>query len=58
MEITLAETTLRRAVLLGVTAPDEPAGQAGVTIAGDPEGLSALLGHLSAPDPTFAVVTP
>ncbi|MEU3729736.1 alkyl sulfatase dimerization domain-containing protein [Streptomyces sp. NPDC033538] len=57
VEITLAEATLR-AVLLGVTAPDELAGQAGVTVTGNPAKLSALLGHLSAPDPEFAVVTP
>ncbi|MFD5363011.1 alkyl/aryl-sulfatase [Streptomyces tendae] len=56
--ITLAETTLR-AVLLGVTAPEELADQPGVTITvGDPAKLSALLGHLGTPDPDFAVVTP
>ncbi|OMI85858.1 alkyl/aryl-sulfatase [Streptomyces sp. M1013] len=57
VSIALAETTLR-AVLLGVTAPDELADRPGVTITGDPAKLSALLGHLGAPDPDFAVVTP
>ncbi|MFD5223361.1 alkyl/aryl-sulfatase [Streptomyces tendae] len=57
ISIALAETTLR-AVLLGVTAPDELADRSGVTITGDPAKLSALLGHLGAPDPDFAVVTP
>ncbi|MGC0385975.1 alkyl/aryl-sulfatase [Streptomyces sp. SAI-129] len=57
VSIALAETTLR-AVLLGVTAPDELADRPGVTITGDPAKLPALLGHLGAPDPDFAVVTP
>ncbi|MEV0598805.1 alkyl sulfatase dimerization domain-containing protein [Streptomyces sp. NPDC050315] len=57
IEIGLDEATLR-AVLLGTTAPDELAGQAGVTVDGDLRKLSELLGHLSAPDPDFAIVTP
>ncbi|OIJ65278.1 alkyl/aryl-sulfatase [Streptomyces mangrovisoli] len=54
---TLAEADLR-AVLLGLVGPDELAAQDGVRADGDVGALTALLGHLGAPDPDFAIVTP
>ncbi|MEU7564011.1 alkyl/aryl-sulfatase [Streptomyces eurythermus] len=56
-EITLTECDLR-AVLLGTLTPDELAGRDGVTVTGDIGRLTDLLGHLSAADPDFAIVTP
>ncbi|GAA2070086.1 alkyl sulfatase dimerization domain-containing protein [Streptomyces albiaxialis] len=57
VEITGGEADLR-AVLLGTLPPEDLAGRAGVTVSGDPGKLAALLGHLSTPDPDFAIVTP
>ncbi|MFD7436039.1 alkyl sulfatase C-terminal domain-containing protein [Streptomyces sp. NPDC059861] len=54
---TLDEAALR-AVLLGTVTPDQLAGRSDVESTGDPGRLSALLGHLSAPDTDFAIVTP
>lgn len=56
-EITLDLDTLR-AVLLGTVSPGELSGLDGVEITGDPGRLTELLGHLSTPDPDFAIVTP
>ena len=57
VEITLDEDTLR-AVLLGTVPPSDLAGRPGVTVTGDVAKLTELLGHLAAPDPDFAIVTP
>ncbi|MBZ4018500.1 alkyl/aryl-sulfatase [Streptomyces purpurogeneiscleroticus] len=57
VDITLDEAVLR-AVLLGVTGPDELTGRADVQVAGDLNKVTELLGHLGAPDPDFAIVTP
>ncbi|WP_432134367.1 MULTISPECIES: alkyl/aryl-sulfatase [unclassified Streptomyces] len=57
VEITLAEADLR-AVLAGVLAPADLAARDGVTVGGDLGRLTELLGHLSDPDPDFALVTP
>ncbi|MFC9915601.1 alkyl sulfatase C-terminal domain-containing protein [Streptomyces sp. NPDC127197] len=51
------EATLRT-VLLGATTPDELADRSDVEITGDPAKPAELLGHLGAPDPDFAIVTP
>ncbi|CAL9302601.1 alkyl/aryl-sulfatase [Streptomyces sp. SudanB182_2057] len=56
-EITLTESDLR-AVLLGTVTPEELAARDTVTVTGDIGRLTELLGHLSAPDPDFAIVTP
>ncbi|WP_242436655.1 alkyl sulfatase C-terminal domain-containing protein [Streptomyces sp. NBC_00304] len=55
VEVALDEAALR-AVLLGSLPPSELAGRA--TITGDAAKITELLGHLSAPDPDFAIVTP
>ncbi|WP_203685509.1 alkyl sulfatase dimerization domain-containing protein [Streptomyces sp. SID14515] len=57
VEVTLDETDLR-AVLLGRLAPGDLAGRATVTVTGDLGRITELLGHLSDPDPDFAIVTP
>jgi alkyl sulfatase BDS1-like metallo-beta-lactamase superfamily hydrolase len=57
VEITLDEDTLR-AVLLGTLTPAALADRPGVTTTGDLARLPELLGHLTAPDPDFAIVTP
>ncbi|MCL3993126.1 alkyl/aryl-sulfatase [Streptomyces lavenduligriseus] len=56
-EITLTESDLR-AVLLGTLTPEELAARDSVTVTGDIGRLTDLLGHLAAPDPDFAIVTP
>ncbi|MEU7046995.1 alkyl sulfatase C-terminal domain-containing protein [Streptomyces eurythermus] len=56
-EITLTESDLR-AVLLGTLTPEELAARDSVTVTGDFGRLTDLLGHLGAPDPDFAIVTP
>ncbi|MER7728300.1 alkyl sulfatase C-terminal domain-containing protein [Streptomyces sp. NPDC096323] len=55
VELALDEAALR-AVLLGGLPPSELAGRA--TITGDAAKITELLGHLSAPDPDFPMVTP
>ncbi|MEU5891130.1 alkyl sulfatase dimerization domain-containing protein [Streptomyces sp. NPDC047461] len=57
VEISLTEADLR-AVLLGVVSPADLAARSGVKVSGDVGRLTELLGHLSDPDPDFAVVTP
>ncbi|MGW0908547.1 alkyl/aryl-sulfatase [Streptomyces sp. NPDC002853] len=57
VEITLDERVLR-AVLLGTLPPADLPGRGGATVTGDLGKLLELLGHLDAPDPDFAVVTP
>lgn len=57
VEICLTEAEVR-AVLLGVVAPADLAARPGVEITGDVGKLAELLGHLSDPDPDFAIVTP
>ncbi|MEV5612420.1 alkyl sulfatase C-terminal domain-containing protein [Streptomyces sp. NPDC052225] len=57
LEITLDERALRT-VLLGSPAPAELPSRGAATVEGDPGGLIELLGHLDAPDPDFAIVTP
>ncbi|RPK38636.1 hypothetical protein EES39_28295 [Streptomyces sp. ADI92-24] len=53
--LTVAEV---RAVLLGVVAPADLAARPGVESTWDVGKLTELLGHLSDPDPHFAIVTP
>ncbi|QKW25330.1 MBL fold metallo-hydrolase [Streptomyces seoulensis] len=55
--IALPESDLR-ALLLGSTDPADLAARENVRVTGDLGGLTALLGHLDAPDPDFAIVTP
>ncbi|MFJ8434151.1 alkyl/aryl-sulfatase [Kitasatospora sp. NPDC094019] len=55
--ITLDEADLR-AVLLGAPDPAALLARAGATVDGDLAVLGELLGHLTAPDPDFAIVTP
>ncbi|MFG2955866.1 alkyl/aryl-sulfatase [Streptomyces sp. NPDC048291] len=57
VEFTLARTDLR-AVLLGTLPPAALAARDDVKVTGDAGRLTELLGHLAAPDPDFAVVTP
>ncbi|MFE9611419.1 alkyl/aryl-sulfatase [Streptomyces sp. NPDC006012] len=57
IEVTLAESDLR-AVLLGTVGPADLAARDTVKISGDPGRLAELLGHLTTPDPDFAIVTP
>ncbi|MFF5438770.1 alkyl/aryl-sulfatase [Streptomyces achromogenes] len=57
IEITLSESDLR-AALLGTLTPQELAARDTVTVTGDIGRLTDLLGHLAAPDPDFAIVTP
>ncbi|MGW2208707.1 alkyl/aryl-sulfatase [Streptomyces sp. NPDC001781] len=56
-EIALADTDLR-ALLLGATSLGDLAAEGRAEITGDPEKLAELFGHLSEPDPDFAIVTP
>ncbi|MET9255078.1 alkyl sulfatase dimerization domain-containing protein [Streptomyces sp. NPDC003717] len=56
-EIALADTDLR-ALLLGAADLPDLAGQGRAEVSGDPGGLADLFGHLSSPDPDFAIVTP
>ncbi|WP_428985955.1 alkyl sulfatase C-terminal domain-containing protein [Streptomyces pyxinicus] len=53
----LAEADLR-GVLLGTLGPSDLAARDGVEVTGDTAKLTELLGHLGAPDPDFAIVTP
>ncbi|WDM14962.1 hypothetical protein J3S85_27705 [Streptomyces lavenduligriseus] len=55
--ITLTESD-PRAVLLGTLTPEELAARDSVTVTGDFGRLTDLLGHLGAPEPDFAIVTP
>ncbi|MEV7510170.1 alkyl sulfatase dimerization domain-containing protein [Streptomyces sp. NPDC091201] len=55
--ITLDETDLR-AVLLGTADLGELAADRRAEISGDLNVLGELMGHLTAPDPDFAIVTP
>ncbi|WP_333754860.1 alkyl/aryl-sulfatase [Streptomyces sp. IBSBF 3352] len=57
VEITLAESDLR-AVLFGAVALEDLAASRAVEVKGDAARLTALLGHLSEPDPDFTIVTP
>jgi alkyl sulfatase BDS1-like metallo-beta-lactamase superfamily hydrolase len=57
VEIALAERDLRE-VLVGAAEPAGLADREGVEVTGDIGRLTALLGHLVAPDPDFAIVTP
>ncbi|WP_338701874.1 alkyl sulfatase dimerization domain-containing protein [Streptomyces sp. Q6] len=57
VEITLDERVLR-AVLLGTMAPADLPSRGAATVTGDLGRLIELLGHLDAPDPDFAIVTP
>ncbi|NUP36529.1 MAG: MBL fold metallo-hydrolase [Streptomyces sp.] len=57
VEVTLGEPDLR-ALLLGALSPADLAARDGVTVTGDPARLTELLGHLTDPDPDFAIVTP
>ncbi|MFG3254864.1 alkyl/aryl-sulfatase [Streptomyces sp. NPDC048172] len=57
VEITGGEADLR-AVLLGALPPVGLAAREGVTVSGDLGKFTTLLGHLSEPDPGFAIVTP
>ncbi|MEU9337870.1 alkyl sulfatase dimerization domain-containing protein [Streptomyces sp. NPDC048290] len=56
-EFTLTEAELR-AVLTGAVAPADLPSRPGVQVTGDPGVIATLLGHLDAPDPDFAIVTP
>ncbi|MFP3991424.1 alkyl sulfatase dimerization domain-containing protein [Streptomyces sp. E11-3] len=57
VEITLDERVLR-AVLLGALPPTDLPGPGGAKVTGDLAKLLELFGHLDAPDPDFAIVTP
>lgn len=57
VEFTLTEAALR-SVLLGAVAPADLAAHPDVEVTGDAAKLTELLGHLGAPDPDFALVTP
>ncbi|MER7695836.1 alkyl sulfatase dimerization domain-containing protein [Streptomyces sp. NPDC096095] len=57
VEILLKEAEVR-AVLLGALAPADLTARPGVEITGDVGKLTELLGHLTDPDPDFAIVTP
>lgn len=57
VEVALSEADLR-ALLTGGTDPADLAARDGVRITGDASRLPALLGHLAAADPDFAIVTP
>ncbi|CAG6391782.1 MBL fold metallo-hydrolase [Streptomyces cocklensis] len=56
-EVTLAEADLR-ALLVGAVSPADLAAREGVQVTGDSARITELLGHLAAPDPGFAIVTP
>ncbi|MFD7736601.1 alkyl sulfatase C-terminal domain-containing protein, partial [Kitasatospora phosalacinea] len=55
--VTLDEADLR-AVLLGAADLEELAADGRAETSGDPKAITELLGHLTAPDPDFAIVTP
>ncbi|MCH0558086.1 alkyl/aryl-sulfatase [Streptomyces sp. MUM 16J] len=55
--ITLTEEELR-ALLLGTITPADLTARDGVEVTGDAGKLTELLGHLTEPDPDFAIVTP
>ncbi|MEU6977000.1 alkyl sulfatase dimerization domain-containing protein [Streptomyces sp. NPDC046371] len=55
--ITLDEADLR-AVLFGAADLEQLAADGRAEITGDPRILRELMGHLTAPDPDFAIVTP
>ncbi|TXS04491.1 MBL fold metallo-hydrolase [Streptomyces sp. col6] len=55
--IALAESDLRD-VLVGAVPPEDLASRPGVEVTGEAGRLTELLGHLDAPDPDFALVTP
>ncbi|MEU4269166.1 alkyl sulfatase dimerization domain-containing protein [Streptomyces sp. NPDC026092] len=57
VQLTLDEEALR-AVLLGVTPLPDLVEQGRATAEGDLTKVAELLGHLSDPDPDFAIVTP
>ncbi|MFD8153133.1 alkyl/aryl-sulfatase [Streptomyces sp. NPDC059720] len=57
VEITLAESDLR-ALLLGAVPLAHLAASRAIEVKGDAATLTALLGHLSEPDPDFTIVTP
>lgn len=57
VEVALSEADLR-ALLTGGTDSADLAARDGVRITGDASRLPALLGHLAAADPDFAIVTP
>ncbi|WP_432104770.1 alkyl/aryl-sulfatase [Streptomyces sp. bgisy091] len=57
LEIALDEPALR-ALLLGSVGPGELLERKDVEVTGEATLLANLLGHLGAPDPDFAVVTP
>ncbi|MFJ3777168.1 alkyl/aryl-sulfatase [Streptomyces sp. NPDC090075] len=57
VEFTLTETDLR-AVVLGTLPPAALSARDDIKITGDAGKLTELLGHLTAPDPDFAIVTP
>jgi alkyl sulfatase BDS1-like metallo-beta-lactamase superfamily hydrolase len=57
LDVALAEADLR-ALLLGTVQLDALTAQGRAETTGDAGKLAELLGHLSAPDPDFAIVTP
>ncbi|MGW8778027.1 alkyl/aryl-sulfatase [Streptomyces sp. NPDC055796] len=57
VEITLDEPALR-ALLLGRTALANLVARGRAEVSGDPARLAELTGHLTEPDPDFAIVTP
>lgn len=57
LDITLDEADLR-ALLLGTRQLGDLTGQGRAEITGDAGKLAELLGHLSSPEPDFAIVTP
>ncbi|MFK0193651.1 alkyl/aryl-sulfatase [Kitasatospora sp. NPDC090308] len=57
LTVTLDEADLR-AVLLGTAHLEELAADDRARVTGDPHTVTELLGHLTAPDPGFAIVTP
>ncbi|GAA2144132.1 alkyl sulfatase dimerization domain-containing protein [Kitasatospora kazusensis] len=57
VEITLDEADLR-GLLLGQVQLADLVGQRRAVVSGDPGRLAELVGHLTEPDPDFAIVTP
>ncbi|MFE9841602.1 alkyl/aryl-sulfatase [Streptomyces goshikiensis] len=57
VEITLDEPSLR-GILLGQTVLPDLVAAGRAQVSGDPARLAELLGHLTDPDPDFAIVTP
>ncbi|MFG2966263.1 MULTISPECIES: alkyl/aryl-sulfatase [unclassified Streptomyces] len=57
VEFTLTQADLR-AVLLGTLPPAALAARDDVKVTGDAGKLTELIGHLTAPDPDFAIITP